>query len=148
MDSLRVISMFAGIGGICLGFKQAGFDIVWANELNFAACKTYRHNFGVNYIVEGDIRKIDADKIPDFDILIAGFPCQSFSIGGKQKGFDDNRGILFFEITRVISVKNPQVVFLENVENLMEHDRGRTFLVIYNTLAARLLCSLSSDAYI
>lgn len=132
---LRVASMFAGIGGICLGFKQAGCDIVWANEIDSAACKTYRHNFGSDYLVEGDIKKIKATDLPDFDILTAGFPCQPFSIAGKQKGFNDKRGNLFFEITRIIDVKRPQVVFLENVANLMEHDNGKTFLVIYNSLA-------------
>ena len=135
MITLRVASMFAGIGGICSAFKQAGCNIVWANELNAAACRTYRHNFGGDYLVEGDIREVSADSIPDFDILVAGFPCQSFSIGGTQKGFDDNRGILFFEVAHVIDVRRPPVVFLENVENLVEHDNGKTFLVIYNVLA-------------
>ena len=135
MKKMTVASMFTGIGGICLGFKQAGFDIVWANEIDKAACQTYRHNFGDNYLAEGDIKTINSNSIPDFDVLTAGFPCQSFSIGGKQKGFGDNRGILFFEAARIIGAKRPQAVFLENVENLMEHDNGRTFLVIYNTLA-------------
>ena len=135
MKQLTVASMFAGIGGICLGFKQAGFEIVWANELDNAACRTYRHNFGDSYLVEGDVKDIAAKNIPDFDVLAAGFPCQSFSIGGSQKGFGDSRGSLFFEVARVIDVKRPQVVFLENVENLVEHDEGRTFLVIYNILA-------------
>ena len=98
--------MFAGIGGICLGFMQAGFEIVWANELNPAACRTYRHYFGSNYLVESDIRKIKDTNLPDFDVLTAGFPCQSFSIGGSQKGFDDKRGILFFEVTRIIKHEN------------------------------------------
>ena len=135
MKKLTVASMFAGIGGICLGFKQAGYEIVWANELDKAACKTYRHNFGDSYLVEGDIKTINSNSIPNFDVLTAGFPCQSFSIGGKQKGFGDNRGILFFEVARIIDAKRPKAVFLENVENLMEHDDGRTFLVIYNILA-------------
>ena len=131
----KVVSLFAGIGGICSGFKQAGCDIIWANELNRSSCKTYRHNFGGSYLVEGDICKIDTNSIPSFDILTAGFPCQSFSIGGSQKGFSDNRGALFFEVARVIDAKRPQIVFLENVENLVEHDEGKTFLVIYNILA-------------
>lgn len=129
------ISLFAGIGGICLGFKQAGFDIVWANEYDAAACKTYRHNFGNEYLVEADIRNIRTNDIPDFDVLTAGFPCQPFSIAGRQKGFDDKRGNLFFEITRIIDTKRPKVIFLENVPNLMEHDHGKTFLVIFNSLA-------------
>jgi DNA (cytosine-5)-methyltransferase 1 len=127
--------MFAGIGGICLGFKQAGFDVVWANEIDGDAVKTYTHNFGDKYIVEGDIRKINVADIPDFDVLTAGFPCQPFSVRGKQMGFKDPRGNLFFEIARVIDKKRPSVIFLENVANLAKHDDGKTFLVIYNTLA-------------
>jgi DNA (cytosine-5)-methyltransferase 1 len=127
--------MFAGLGGICLGFKQAGFDVIWANEIDGDAVKTYKHNFGDKYIVEGDIRKIEVAEIPDFDVLTAGFPCQPFSVRGKQMGFKDPRGNLFFEIARVIDKKRPSVIFLENVANLMEHDDGKTFLVIYNTLA-------------
>lgn len=130
-----VASMFAGIGGICLGFKQAGFDIVWANEVDKAACKTYRHNFGNGYLQEGDIREINIDGIPNFDVLAAGFPCQPFSIAGKQLGFQDDRGNLFFEIGKIIDKRKPRVVFLENVPNLIEHDNGRTFLVIYSVLA-------------
>ena len=131
----KVCSLFAGIGGICLGFKQAGFDIIWANEYDSAACKTYRHNFGNSYLVESDIRTVDVNDIPDFNVLTAGFPCQPFSIAGRQKGFKDKRGNLFFEITRIIDAKRPEIVFLENVPNLMEHDDGKTFLVIFNSLA-------------
>ena len=134
MERLRAASMFAGIGGICLGFKQAGFDLVWANEKDHAACCTYRHNFGSEWLCEGDIKAVNAEDIPDMDVLTAGFPCQPFSIAGKQKGFSDPRGNLFFEIARVIDAKRPKVVFLENVSNLVEHDSGRTFLVIYNSL--------------
>jgi len=130
-----VVSLFAGIGGIDLGFKQAGFDIVWANEMDHAACKTYRHNLGTDCLVEGDIRNIDASAIPKADVLTAGFPCQSFSIAGTKKGFNDPRGQLFFEIIRIADVLQPKVIFMENVENLMEHDNGRTFQVIYNSLA-------------
>ena len=132
---MKVCSLFSGIGGIDLGFIQAGFDVVWANEIDPAACKTYRYNFGDQNLIEGDIRKISADSIPDFDVLAAGFPCQPFSIAGKQRGFDDRRGNLFFEITRIIDKKRPKVVFLENVPNLIEHDNGKTFLVIFNFLA-------------
>lgn len=134
MNPPSVVSLFAGIGGICLGFKQAGFDIVWANEKDAAACRTYRYNFGSDYLVEGDIRKIDMSTIPHADILAAGFPCQSFSIGGREKGFKDPRGQLFFQVIRAIEAIQPPVVFLENVENLMEHDNGRTFQVIYTSL--------------
>ena len=134
MNPPKVVSLFAGIGGICLGFKQAGFDIVWANEKDAAACRTYRYNFGSDYLVEGDIRKVDTATSPYADVLAAGFPCQSFSIGGREKGFDDPRGQLFFQVIRVIEAIQPPVVFLENVENLMEHDGGRTFQVIYTSL--------------
>ena len=127
--------MFAGIGGICLGFKQTGCDIVWANEKDRAACNTYRHNFGNDWLIESDVYKVKLDSIPDFDILTAGFPCQSFSIAGTQEGFRVPSGNLFFEITRVIEIKRPKIVFLENVSNLIKHDNGQTFLVIYNSLA-------------
>ena len=131
---MRVASMFSGIGGIDLAFQQAGFDIVWANEFDKDAAKTYRHNFGNDHLVESDIRSIDPHKIPDFNVLVAGFPCQPFSKMGFQKGFKDPRGNLFFEIARVAEIKRPQVIFLENVANLLEHDGGKTFLTIYNAL--------------
>ncbi len=117
-----------------MGFAQAGFEVVWANEIDDAACNTYRHNFGDNVLVQGDICKIDTATIPDFDVLCAGFPCQPFSIAGRQKGFKDKRGNLFFEIIRLVDCKRPKIIFLENVPNLVEHDDGKTFLVIYNSL--------------
>ena len=131
---MRVASMFSGIGGIDLAFQQAGFDVVWANEFDKDAAKTYRHNFGDEHLVEADIRSIDPKDIPDFDVLVAGFPCQPFSKMGFQKGFKDPRGNLFFEIARVAQCKLPRVIFLENVANLLEHDNGKTFLTIYNAL--------------
>lgn len=130
-----VCSLFSGIGGIDLGFIQAGFDIVWANEMDAAACRTYRHNFPNTNLIEGDIKRIATSDIPDCDVLTAGFPCQPFSIAGLQKGFKDRDGNLFFEITRIIDAKRPKVIFLENVPNLMKHDDGKTFLVIFNGLA-------------
>ena len=132
---MKVGSLFSGIGGIDLGFEQAGFEIAWANEADAAACKTYRHNFPNTLLIEGDIRNINPNDLPDIDVLVAGFPCQSFSVMGYQRGFKDPRGNLFFEIARFIDAKMPRIVFLENVQNLMEHDNGKTFLVIYNTLA-------------
>lgn len=131
---IKVCSLFSGIGGIDLGFQQAGFDIVWANEFDKDAAATYRHNFGADYLVEKDIRKVDVSEIPDFDILVAGFPCQSFSTAGKQLGFDDPRGNLFFQVARVVKEKKPRVIFLENVANLLEHDEGKSFLTVYNAL--------------
>lgn len=111
MGKITVGSMFAGIGGICLGFKQAGFDIIWANEKDSAACRTYRHNFGDDYLVEGDIKKIDKHQIPKFDVLTAGFPCQPFSVAGLRRGFDDARGILFFQIVDVAVAAQPKIIF-------------------------------------
>lgn len=131
---MKVCSLFSGIGGIDLGFQQAGFEIVWANEFDKDAAKTYRKNFGDKHLVEGDIKGISASDIPDFDVLVAGFPCQSFSVMGKQKGFNDPRGNLFFEIVRIVKEKRPSVVFIENVSNLLEHDDGKSFLTIYNAL--------------
>ena len=132
---MNVISLFSGIGGIDLGFKQAGFEIVWANDNDAPACKTHKNNCGETSICEQDIRLVSVQDVPDADILTAGFPCQPFSVMGYQRGFNDPRGNLFFEIARFIDAKMPRVVFLENVKNLMEHDNGKTFLVIYNTLA-------------
>ena len=134
---MRVCSLFCGIGGIDLAFTQAGHKILWANDIDKYACMTYRHNFPETVLVEGDIRAIDKRDIPDFDILAAGFPCQPFSVCGKQKGFSDERGNLFFEIGKVIDAKHPSIVFLENVANLTEHDHGKTFNVIHNELARR-----------
>ena len=134
IKNYTVGSMFAGIGGICLAFKKAGCKIVWANEIDKYACKTYRLNFGNDYLVEGDIQEIDLSSIPNFDILTAGFPCQAFSSVGLQQGFNDPRGNLFFETARVINAIKPKVVFFENVANLVKHDDGKTFEVILQTL--------------
>ncbi len=135
MSDLKVASLFSGIGGIDLGFLQAGFDIVFANEIDASACKTYRQNFQSHSLLEKDIRKVNLDEIPDFDVLVAGFPCQSFSIAGKQRGFEDKRGSLFFEIEKIVAKKMPKVIFLENVKNLQEHDDGKTFNKVFASLA-------------
>lgn len=135
MDKVKVGSLFSGIGGIDLGFEQAGFEIAWANDFDAAACKTYRNNFPSTILIEDDVRNINPCALSDIDALVAGFPCQPFSVMGYRRGFNDPRGNLFFEIARFIDVKRPKVVFLENVKNLMEHDNGKTFLVIYNALA-------------
>lgn len=118
-------------------FEKAGHTVVWANDKDKYACMTYRHNFPHVPLIECDIRKIDKSSIPDFDILAAGFPCQPFSVCGKQKGFSDPRGNVFFEIGKTIDAKQPCIVFLENVANLTEHDGGRTFNVIHKELAGR-----------
>lgn len=126
--------MFAGIGGIDLAFEQAGCAIVWANEQDKYACKTYRLNFGNKFLVEDDIKNVHTNDIPEFDILTAGFPCQAFSSVGLLQGFNDPRGNLFFEVIRVVKAVKPRVVFLENVANLLKHDEGNTFKVIKKQL--------------
>ncbi len=127
--------MFAGIGGIRLGFEAAGGKCVFSSEFDEDACTTYKANFGEHPF--GDITKIEAAKIPDFDVLLAGFPCQSFSIIGKKEGFkDETRGTLFFEIERILKAKKPRAFMLENVRNLVAHDKGKTFKVIMSHLEA------------
>lgn len=134
---MRVGSLFSGIGGIDTAFVQSGFDIVFANEFDKDACATYRKNFPSTNLIECDIRKLEANLLPDVDVLTAGFPCQPFSICGKQLGFGDERGNLFFEIMRIADVKRPNAIFLENVANLVKHDNGRTFNIICNELLKR-----------
>ena len=134
---MKIGSLFAGIGGIDLGFVQAGFEVAWANEIDSDACKTYRHNFSDTKLIEGDIRNLDAKTLERVDVLTAGFPCQSFSVCGNQKGFKDARGNLFFEIMRIADELQPPIIFLENVANLTEHDNGKTFNIIHNELASR-----------
>lgn len=123
----KLVSLFSGIGGIDLGFEFAGFETIWANDFDKAACETYRANVG-NNIVHGDIRLVK-DQIPDHDILVGGFPCQPFSTLGKLQGFDDekNRGTLFFEIMDIAQKHDTKVIVLENVKNLTTHDGGKTF---------------------
>lgn len=134
-DEFRFIDLFAGIGGIRIGFESAGGLCVFSSEFDEDACKTYEANFGEH--PQGDITKIDTADIPDFDILLGGFPCQAFSIIGKKKGFaDEARGTLFFEIERILKGKKPSAFMLENVRNLTAHDHGRTFKVIVSHLEA------------
>mgnify|MGYP000583776807 CR=1 FL=1 len=124
------IDLFAGVGGIRLGFQQLGGECVFSSEWDEAAKKTYSLNFGE--YPYGDITKIGEKLIPDHDILLAGFPCQAFSIAGYRKGFDDEkgRGNLFFDVYRIIKEKRPRAFMLENVKNLEGHDKGNTFKVI------------------
>lgn len=118
------ISLFAGIGGFDLGFSNAGFNVIWANVFDKYACETFRHNVG-NYIIHADINNI-IDKIPKHDVLIGGFPCQPFSTLGNLKGFDDDRGTLFFTIKEILLKSDTKVAVLENVKNFVAHDKGRT----------------------
>ncbi len=129
------IDLFAGIGGIRLGFESLGGKCVFSSEFDKAACKTYEANFGEH--PSGDITKIPASEIPNFDILLAGFPCQAFSIIGKKEGFENETcGTLFFEIERILKEKRPKAFMLENVRNLIAHDNGNTFRVIKSHLEA------------
>lgn len=132
----KVASFFAGVGGIDLGFEQAGhYKIVYANEMNKDAVKTYEENFNIKVDCR-DINLVDAKEIPNFELMIAGFPCQAFSVAGYRRGFEDEkgRGVLFFELLRIIKAKKPKVVFLENVKNLKNHDNGNTYKVIKESL--------------
>lgn len=130
----RMMSLFAGVGGIDIGFEQTGrFKTVWANEFDKNASITYQENFADHLVVE-DIHKLNPSQTPDVDVILAGFPCQAFSVAGYRKGFEDERGDLFFEALRFIIEKQPQVVFLENVKNLVGHDNGNTFRVIREAL--------------
>lgn len=132
---MKALSLFAGVGGIDLGFEQAGGEVIWANEIDEKASITYKQNFKSHLEVK-DIAKVDTQMLPNFDVLLAGFPCQAFSIAGYRKGFEDERGNLFFEVDRIIKAKQPPVVFLENVKNLVSHDNGNTFRVIKEALEA------------
>lgn len=167
---MKIIDLFAGIGGFRLGLenanryglercnqtigtkaggqidyeetcadpdrKQAGghttLTCVWSNEWDKYASSIYRYHWGE--CDTGDIRTVDASEIPDHDLLVAGFPCQAFSIAGKRRGFDDTRGTLFFEIARILQAKQPRLCLLENVKGLLSHDSGRTFKTIIATL--------------
>lgn len=129
------IDLFAGIGGIRLGYQALGGKCVFSSEWDEAAAKTYEANFGVK--PHGDITKIPPEDIPDFDVLLAGFPCQPFSIIGDKEGFaHETQGTLFFNIEKILVAKKPKAFMLENVRNLTAHDKGRTFKVIVAHLKA------------
>lgn len=134
-DAFKFADLFAGIGGIRLGFEAVGGQCVFSSEFDENACKTYEANFGER--PKGDITRIDAADMPDFDILLGGFPCQAFSIIGKREGFaNETCGTLFFEIERILKAKRPAAFMLENVRNLTAHDGGRTFNIIKKHLWA------------
>lgn len=123
MENINLISLFAGSGGLDLGFKQAGYNLVWANEIDPAACKTYIHNLG-NHIYQDDIRNVTREILPDnIDIVIGGFPCQGFSMAGKRD-LNDERNFLYLEMKRIIDLVQPKVFVAENVRGLMSMDKG------------------------
>ena len=132
---LACASFFAGVGGIDFGFEQAGFDVVYANEFCEKASITFKQNHEVELDTR-DIRDVPSTEIPDFDVMLAGFPCQAFSVAGYRQGFDDEkgRGNLYFELERIMKDKRPSIVFLENVKKLGGHDNGRTFRIIRSSM--------------
>lgn len=162
---MKFIELFAGIGGIRCGLEKANdtitegvqqgiqqgsknnptavkpllgtkqFTCVWANEWDKYACQIYRKNFGEGELYEGDIKGVAAETVPDHALLTAGFPCPTYSIAGKRKGFDEPQGIVFFEICRIAEVKKPRLLLLENVKGLLNHKGGETFAVILNSLS-------------
>lgn len=141
MVKYNSIDLFAGIGGIRMGFENAfinALNTVFVSEWDLNAQKTYKANFKDDFDIAGDITKIDERDIPQFDICLAGFPCQAFSLAGQRKGFEDDykglcRGTLFLDVARICEYHKPRVIFCENVKGLVIHDKGRTFKVILNT---------------
>ncbi|TDP53718.1 DNA (cytosine-5-)-methyltransferase [Aminicella lysinilytica] len=140
-NTFKSIDLFAGIGGIRLGFENAfnnNISTVFVSEWDEYAQKTYTSNFNDDFSIAGDITKIDEKQIPSFDICLAGFPCQAFSLAGQRLGFEDNykgmcRGTLFMDVARICEYHKPKVIFCENVKGLTIHDRGRTFKIICKT---------------
>jgi len=138
MRHVRYFSMFSGIGGFELGIEQAAEDLgittecVGYSEIDKAAIRTYEEHF--NHDNYGDATGINASDLPDFDLLVGGFPCQAFSIAGQRRGFEESRGTLFFDIARILKAKQPRHFILENVRGLLSHDAGRTFRTIIATL--------------
>lgn len=135
---MKVISLFAGIGGLDTGFIENGYEVVWANDIDKYAAQTYQANYA-SPIILGDLNELNLDEIPSADIVIGGFPCQPFSSMGELKGFEDTRGTLFFRIVELIQNQierghKPKALVLENVRNLKHHDKGKTFKVIKKTL--------------
>ena len=130
---MKVAGFFSGIGGIELGFKQAGFEIIYSNEIDNKAIETFKLNHS-NKIVIDDIKNINEKDVPDVDVIVGGFPCQAFSIAGYRKGFEDERGEVFFQLVRIIRKKMPRVIFMENVKNLLTHDKRNTYSVIKKVL--------------
>ena len=137
MGKLRVVSLFSGIGGFENGFDNSKmkYELVFSSEIDKYAVQTYSYNFSI-FNMHGDIKQISEKDIPEHDLLCGGFPCQSFSVAGKQKGFEDKtRGTLFFDIIRIIKEKKTKYLFLENVKNLISHDHGNTIKTILKKIS-------------
>ena len=135
-NNIKVASLFSGIGGFEQGFNNSKmkYDLVFASEIDKYATMTYSYNFPI-YNMHGDIKTINENEIPDHDLLCGGFPCQSFSVAGKRKGFDDIRGTLFFDVIRIIKAKKPKYLFLENVKNIISHNHGNTIKTILKNIS-------------
>jgi DNA (cytosine-5)-methyltransferase 1 len=132
---LRTLDLFAGVGGIRLGFERAGFKTIFANDFDKTCKETYDLNFNEPKLTIKDIWEVEIKEIPEFDILLGGFPCQAFSIAGYRKGFnDEKRGNLFFRIIEILEERKPEAFLLENVKNLKGHDKGKTFKIIKEAL--------------
>jgi DNA (cytosine-5)-methyltransferase 1 len=125
---MKYIDLFCGMGSFHYSFDQLGFECVMASDIYEPAKDTYKLNYNIETL--GDICNIDPNELPDYDILCAGFPCQPFSRAGKQKGFDDDRGTMFHQIMRLVKTNIPKIIILENVQGLINHDKGNTFKVI------------------
>ncbi len=132
LQGYTFIDLFAGLGGFRLALESLGAECVYSSEWDEPVSKVYQENFGDK--PDGDITKVDESLIPEHDILCAGFPCQAFSISGKQLGFEDSRGTLFFDVARIVKEKKPKVVFMENVKNFATHDKGNTLRVVKSTM--------------
>ncbi len=143
MAEFTFIDLFAGIGGIRRPYQKLGGKCVFSSEIDKFAIKTYEANW--NETPSGDITKIDAKDIPKFDILLAGFPCQAFSIAGKRKGFNDIRGTMFFEVERILEYHKPKCFMLENVKGLLNHDKGKTFKIMMDILTKKLKYKVYCD---
>jgi DNA-cytosine methyltransferase len=137
-NKYTVGGLFSGVGGIEQGFENNGFSISWANEFDPSACRTYRFNHK-HTLIEKDIHELAGAELPSVDVLTAGFPCQAFSVAGYRKGFQDNRGNLFFQIMRLVDEfeEKPKVLFLENVKNFKGHDGGNTFKTVCKEIESR-----------
>ncbi len=127
-------SLFAGVGGVCQAFKNTSCDVLWANEIDKNACKTYELNNNKTQLLECDVKELKTKELDDIDILTAGFPCQPFSQAGKGKGFKDSRGELFFEVPKLLKKLQPKAYLLENVKTLATHNNGESFETVKNEM--------------